>query len=102
MKGITDRQKEVAEYISLFITENGYAPSVRDIADHFGFSVKAAHDHLRALEKKEIIRTARGISRSIELLDESYSQKSETIRCRSLAPSPPASRSSRKRTSRPT
>jgi repressor LexA len=79
MKGITDRQKEVAEFISLFIAENGYSPSVRDIADHFGFSVKAAHDHLRALEKKEIIRTARGISRSIELLDESYNQRPETI-----------------------
>ncbi|MFA6844484.1 MAG: transcriptional repressor LexA [Sphaerochaetaceae bacterium] len=79
MKGITDRQKEVATFIGQFIKENGYSPSVRDVAEHFGFSVKAAHDHLRALERKDIIRTAKGISRSIEVLQEGYPQKTENI-----------------------
>jgi repressor LexA len=79
MRELTERQKEVASYISIFIRKNNYAPSVRDIAEHFHFSVKAAHDHLRALEAKNVIRTTEGISRSIEVIGEDYSPRAEMI-----------------------
>ena len=49
MKGLTERQKEIALFIEHYIDENGYSPSLRDIGNHFGFSPKAAYDHLRAL-----------------------------------------------------
>jgi len=52
---------------------------VRDIATHFNFSVKAAHDHLRALEAKQVIRTTDGISRSIEIIGEEFSPYDEMI-----------------------
>jgi repressor LexA len=79
MRELTERQKEVASFISKFIRKNNYAPSVRDIAEHFNFSVKAAHDHLKALEAKNVIKTTDGISRSIEILGEDYSPRAEMI-----------------------
>ena len=68
MKGLTDRQAEIADFIEHFFDSNGYAPSLRDIATHFGFSPKAAYDHLRALEKKNVIKTADNIPRGMALL----------------------------------
>jgi repressor LexA len=79
MRELTERQKEVASYISIFIRKNNYAPSVRDIAEHFQFSVKAAHDHLKALEAKSVIKTTEGISRSIEVIGEDYSPRAEML-----------------------
>ncbi len=79
MKAVTDRQKAIATYIANFIKEKKYSPSVRDISHEFGFSVKAGHDHLKALERKGIIRMTAGVSRSIELIDGQFSTESETV-----------------------
>ncbi len=68
MKGLTERQTEIANYIEYFFNTNGYAPSLRDISGHFGFSPKAAYDHLRALEKKNVIKTADNLPRGMTLL----------------------------------
>ncbi len=72
MRELTDRQKAIATFISSYIKENNYAPSVRDIAENFQFSVKAAHDHLKALEAKQVIKTTGGVSRSIEVIGEEF------------------------------
>lgn len=72
MKEITERQKEILDFIASFIQDNRYSPCVRDISTHFGFSVKAAHDHLKALERKHMIKTTKGISRSIELTSDEF------------------------------
>ena len=79
MRELTQRQKDVASFISTFIKQNNYAPSVRDIADHFKFSVKAAHDHLKALEAKQVIKTTGGISRSIEVIGQEFFPREEMI-----------------------
>ncbi len=79
MRELTERQKEVALFISQFIRKNNYAPSVRDVAENFKFSVKAAHDHIKALENKKVIRTTDGISRSIEIIGEEYIPREEMI-----------------------
>lgn len=68
MKGLTERQTEIANFIEYFFNTNGYAPSLRDISRHFGFSPKAAYDHLRALEKKNVIKTADNLPRGMALL----------------------------------
>jgi repressor LexA len=63
---LTDRQRQVLEFVSWFKVEKGYCPSTRDIQEHFGFaSQTAAVNHLRALERKGRIRTVKGIARSI-------------------------------------
>ncbi|GAB1455721.1 MAG: transcriptional repressor LexA [Spirochaetia bacterium] len=71
MNELTNRQKEVLEYIEAFILGNPYPPTIREIAAHFGISVKGAYDHLKALERKGRIRAGGGRSRKIEIIGKS-------------------------------
>ncbi len=50
---LTDRQREILEFITQSIRERGYPPTLREIGLHFGIkSTNGVNDHLRALEKK--------------------------------------------------
>jgi repressor LexA len=50
---LTDRQREILEFISQSIRERGYPPTLREIGVQFGIrSTNGVNDHLRALEKK--------------------------------------------------
>jgi repressor LexA len=65
--GLTDRQSQVLGFVMDFAKTNGYPPTRKDIAQHFGWkSANAAEDHLRAIARKGYIfigkHTARGIS----------------------------------------
>ncbi|MFA6688233.1 MAG: transcriptional repressor LexA [Sphaerochaetaceae bacterium] len=79
MKELTERQREIATFISEYLEENSYAPSVRDIAEHFQISAKAAHDHVKALERKQVIRTAEGLSRSMEVISQDFAPNREMV-----------------------
>lgn len=68
MKGITDRQKEVLTYISEFTEENSFPPTVREISQHFGISLRAIQDHITALQKKGFLSESQKRSRSIKVL----------------------------------
>ena len=68
-KLLTARQREIFNYIQLRIKE-GYPPTIREIGSKFGFSEKAAHDHLNALEKKKYIGREEGKPRAISILKE--------------------------------
>lgn len=71
MKDLTPRQREVLEYIELFIEENKYPPTMREISGHFGISAKGAYDHVKALQKKGRLSLAGNRSRTIEVLEAS-------------------------------
>lgn len=67
-KGLTSRQREVFEFICDTMRETSRPPTVREIAEHFGFrSPKAATDHLDALERKGYIRRPSRKARNIEI-----------------------------------
>ena len=68
-KFLTARQREIFTYIQRRIKE-GYPPTIREIGSKFGFSEKAAHDHLNALEKKKYIGREEGKPRAISILKE--------------------------------
>ena len=68
-KLLTARQREIFNYIQSRIKE-GYPPTIREIGSRFGFSEKAAHDHLNALEKKKYIDREEGKPRAISILKE--------------------------------
>ncbi len=70
MKQITDRQKEVFSFIENFTKANDYPPTVREISEHFGISLRAVQDHISALQKKGFISTEQKRSRSIRILDD--------------------------------
>jgi len=58
MKELTARQKEVLSYIAEYLRKHSYPPTIREIADNFGISVKGAHDHITALRKKGHLKQA--------------------------------------------
>ncbi len=68
MKEITQVQRDVLNYIAEFIDENAYPPTVREISDHFGKSIRAVQDNLIALQKKGYISLVQKKSRSIRIL----------------------------------
>lgn len=68
MRQITDRQKEVLTFIADFTEENVYPPTVREISEHFGISLRAVQDHITALQKKGYLSTEQKRSRSIRVL----------------------------------
>ncbi|MCC6220407.1 MAG: transcriptional repressor LexA [Deltaproteobacteria bacterium] len=50
-------QRRTLEYVRSFIADNGYAPTLKDIAEHIGVrSPSTAHFHLCRLESKGFIR----------------------------------------------
>ncbi len=54
---LTDRQREILDFITSSITERGYPPTLREIGEHFGIrSTNGVNDHLKALEKKGHLR----------------------------------------------
>ena len=68
MRPITKRQREVLRFISSYISSKKYPPTIREISENFEISVKGAYDHVKALEKKEVIRCNTNKSRAIEIL----------------------------------
>ena len=67
---LTDRQREVLEFIQAFTQEHGVPPTVREIGGRFHVTPRAAFDHLRALERKGFLRrrsTAGRTSRALTL-----------------------------------
>ncbi len=77
MKEITERQKEVLNYISAFTEENSFPPTVREISTHFGISLRAIQDHLTALQKKGYLSESNKRSRSIKVLSDLREKESK-------------------------
>ena len=68
MKGLTDRQRQVLNFIAQFTDDNVSPPTVREISEHFGISLRAVQDHIAALQKKGYISQSQKRSRSIRVL----------------------------------
>ena len=72
MKEMTQRQREVLGFMRGFSDKHGAPPTVREIAEHFRFTPRAAFDHLRALERKGMLQrrvTDKRASRTLVLAD---------------------------------
>lgn len=54
---LTSRQREILNFISASINERGFPPTLREIGEHFQIrSTNGVNDHLKALEKKGVLR----------------------------------------------
>ncbi len=72
-KQLTKRQREVLAFLKDCMHKNGIIPTSREIQEHFGFaSQTAAMDHLRALERKGVIRRLPGKARAVMLEDAAH------------------------------
>ncbi len=70
---ITDKQREILEYMKEQILSKGYPPSVREIctAVHLK-STSSVHSHLETLEKNGYIRRDPTKPRAIEIVDDTF------------------------------
>ena len=63
-----ETKDKIVEFLKNFIAKKGFAPSVREIANHLGFkSTKAIKVHLDELAQKGIIKKMGGVARGISL-----------------------------------
>jgi repressor LexA len=71
MDQLTERQREVYEFLRDKIRTRGYGPTVREIGDKFEISSpNGVMCHLKALEKKGLITREPNMSRAIQLAAE--------------------------------
>ena len=63
MKLLTEKQKKMLDFIDDFQDKEGMAPTVYEIADHFGIKTSTVFAHLKALQRKnQISRTSKARS----------------------------------------
>jgi repressor LexA len=66
---LTKRQREILDYIEETIKDQGYAPTLEEIGEHFALkSLATVHKHVSNLEAKGLIRRKWNHSRAIELV----------------------------------
>ena len=65
---LTNRQKEVLDFLVSFLNKHGYSPSFEEMAKSLKLtSLATVHKHVTTLEKKGFIRRGYNQSRSIEV-----------------------------------
>ena len=70
---ITDKQREILEYIKNEILNRGFPPSVREICEAVELkSTSSVHAHLETLENNGYIRRDPTKPRTIEILDDNF------------------------------
>ncbi|MGH7812891.1 MAG: transcriptional repressor LexA [Candidatus Binataceae bacterium] len=68
MATLTKRQKQLIDYLSGYIAEHGFAPTLAEIGEYFGLSSLATvHKHLHNLEAKGFIKRVHNHSRALEV-----------------------------------
>src|SRR5512146_2699916 len=78
MKYVTERQRDILNFIREFQREKGIAPTHREICDRFGFSsYGTVYKHLSLLEKKGLIRRDWNQKRGVELVEKSEPRPQE-------------------------
>lgn len=66
---LTERQKEILEFVRRYRAERGVAPTHREVCERFGFSsYGTAYKHLKLLADKGYLRRERHQRRGLELL----------------------------------
>ncbi|MFC3419636.1 transcriptional repressor LexA [Salinicoccus hispanicus] len=80
MKALTDRQKQIYQFIKTTVHEKGYPPSVREIGNAVGLqSSSTVHGHLAKLQEKGYIKRDPTKPRAIEIITEENDQYSPVI-----------------------
>lgn len=73
MKELTEKQRNVLEFIFNRIRSDNMPPTIREIAAEFGFSsTGTVRDYLKALMDKGYIKIGEGKARAIELVKEAF------------------------------
>ncbi len=69
MKGLTDKQKEILDFVSEFSRREGMAPTIFEISERFKIKSATAFAHVRALQRKGFVNRS-SKARSLTLSQE--------------------------------
>ena len=64
---LTSRQQQIVDFLRQYLAQEGMPPTQAEIAARFGFTQKAAGDHLKLIAAKGVIELRRDIPRGIRL-----------------------------------
>lgn len=64
----TKREAEILHFAREYRRDNGYSPSMVEIAKHFDISVPTVHQHIYSLGSKNLLVVEKGKKRSIQAL----------------------------------
>ncbi len=80
-RDLTDRQRQILDFIKAEIRRRGFPPTVRDIGTAVGLSSSSTvHSHLAALEAKGLIRRDPSKPRALEVLGDEREERIMEIR----------------------
>lgn len=75
-----NRQRQILDFIAQYMQQNGYSPTLQEIAKALGVSSLATvHEHLQAMEKKGVIKRFNGSVRGIEILDKTAAERTQSV-----------------------
>ncbi len=67
MDPLTKRQAQILEYVTQYINKHNYAPSYREIGQHFGLTSSATiAEHIDSLKQKGYLTHEENLARSIQ------------------------------------
>lgn len=70
---ITKRQKDVLLAVQFHISQQGYPPTYRELAEILNLgSTNAVYNHIMALERKGYVETGFGKARAIKVTNSGY------------------------------
>lgn len=71
---LTKKQSAILEYVLEYVRQNDFAPTYREIGEHFGISSTATvHEHVKNLEAKGYLSSRGDVARSIDVAPVSQS-----------------------------
>jgi repressor LexA len=81
MNELTERQREILDFIVDESREHGSSPTLREICTRFGFaSTLSAREHLRLIEQKGYLKRIPGRRRGVKVLAGFAREADETVR----------------------
>src|SRR5215813_8012472 len=76
---LSQRQKEILDFVNTFVDEHGYPPTVREIGQAVGLtSPSTVHAHLARLESAGLIRRDPTKPRALEVIEGGRSRERQT------------------------
>lgn len=77
---LTRRQRDILRFFEAYTAAQGISPTLEEIAQHFGLNKVTIFGHVAELERKGCLRrTAPGISRGLQLVDDDASISSTPV-----------------------
>jgi repressor LexA len=68
MEPLTERQQQILDYIVARQQTGGETPTFQDVAEHFGFRVNAAWEHIQSLRRKGYLEGRPGKARGLRVI----------------------------------